>query len=225
MNPLLRFLLDNPLLLLLIAGWVFGAVANAAKAAKRRQGGGGASPSPRQEPRSAPTAGPRTEDDVAREIRRALGLDPPAAPPAQRAEPRAEPRPVAPPIVRPEPVRLPPTPRSQPVRPQPVRPQPSAARGGERPPTPVVPTTNRRKIEVHVDPHVGQEMQRRSAVRPSTAQDRGLGELGGRVEHRSDARRLAGSRYRPQDLRQAIVLTEVLGPPLAMRDEPRGRRA
>lgn len=117
MNQILRFLFDNPILILILVGWLFSALAGAAtKAAKRQAQGqprGQARPRPefdavrdrqRQEQaamaqqaqaeqaqKPGDTSRPRTPDDIARELRRMLGLEsgperqPAPVPPAEEA--------------------------------------------------------------------------------------------------------------------------------------------
>ncbi len=205
MRDLLRFLFENPILLFIVVAWIAGAIGNAVKAARKQQRQQQPAPPVRTRP-AAPQAGPRTADEVAAEIRRALGLDPPQAPPRPAPPPTPAPRPVAPPPAPARPAAWPEVSRRE-------------APSPERPPTPVVPTTQARKLEMHVVPHVGEQIQRRAAVKPATAAPRGIGELGGRST--APARRAAGgsSRYALDDLKRAFVLAEILGPPLASRPE------
>jgi hypothetical protein len=194
MHPLVRFLFDNPLLLFLLVAWIGGAIARLAKAKQARQAAGGAPALPRRQPGEARRGeGPRSADEVAAEIRRALGLDGPN-PPARR-----EPAPV---VERREPA---------PVRRADV----------ERPPTPVVPTTQQRRLELHGAPHVGEQIQRRPTFRTPAASSSGIGGLGGRNPAVAAAQERRRRRFLPADLAQAIVTAEVLGPPVALRGQRR----
>lgn len=214
MDWLLRLLSDNPILLFFVVAWVAGMLGNVAKAAKKaRQSQGGAA-TPRAKPPSAwpadPAANrPRSPDEVAAEIRRALGLDPPAAP--ARPEP-AKPvsKPVNKPVAKPRPV-APPRPASTLGR----RPQPA-----ERAPTPVMPTTQHRHLELHADSHVGEALQRRAAAPPPAAVQRSFGGLGGRNPVVRHEHLEVPRRYAMNDVTRAIVMAEILGPPVSMR-EPR----
>lgn len=181
--------------------------------------------------------GQRDAEAVAREMRRILGLEPEEgrrepdgiegraepiagdraerqdAPPrpvlAQRPAPAAPPR-------RPVAVPRQPVERAEPL---PVRARRDAATP-ERAPTPVQPSTNRRRLDIHVDPHVGESIGKRARVGSGKVGDHALGELGGRA-HAPMARAVRGARYELDDLKRAFVLSEILGPPLASRPERR----
>ncbi len=207
MRQLIDWLLQNPILIFILVASVSGMIGNIGKAAKKAQQRGAATP-PVRRPPAWPAGGgqgqgnaPRTAEEVAAEIRRALGLDPtPSAPPAPRPQPKPEPRPV--------------------VRRDVVTP--------ERPPTPVVPTTQARRLQMHVDPHVGEaigkgsSIGRRSSLRSAGATHRAMGQLGGGRQHAQDQEVARRSRFALGDLGRALVLNEILGPPLALR-EPRSR--
>lgn len=197
MHPLVRFLFDNPLLLFLLVAWIGGAVARVAKRKQAQNAGGGAAAPRRQPSGSSRGDGPRSADEVAAEIRRALGLDGP------RESARREPQP--------PPVRREPAPVQSPVRRSEV----------ERPPTPVVPTTQQRRLELHKAPQVGEGVQRRPTFRPTPASASGIGGLGGRNADPAAVTQVRRRRFLPSDLAQAIVIAEVLGPPVAMRGERR----
>lgn len=194
MDRLLRFLLDNPIIAVVVVFWIFGAINNARTAAKRReQSARRAERGPAAEPaheRQPPARLPETDaEQVAREMRRILGL-PETAPQARPA-----PRPVAPP-------------------------PPVERRAVERPPTPVRPTTQARKLDVstrrtQIGSHVGEAMAHRRAA-PSAE----IGSLGGRVESGPGSRQ-RDVRFAMTDLRRVLVLGEILGPPLALRDPTR----
>jgi hypothetical protein len=181
--------------------------------------------------------GQRDAEAVAREMRRILGLETEegrrAKEPAEgRSEPiagdRAERQDASPPPV----LAKPPAPAAPPRRPvavprQPVEraePLPVRARRDaatpERAPTPVQPSTNRRRLDIHVDPHVGESIGKRARVGSGKVGDHTLGELGGRA-HAPMARAVRGARYELDDLKRAFVLSEILGPPLASRPERR----
>lgn len=199
MSPLLRFLFDNPILIFILVAWVVGAIGNAAKAAKKAQQRQGGTPPRARPPAARPASGPRSAEEVAAEIRRALGLDPTPTPPQPRPPVRVEPQPV--------------------VRRNVVAP--------ERPPAPVVPTTQNRRLEIHVEPHVGEAMARqatvgqwRSSLRAGGTTQSAMGQLGGGRELAPRRASRASSRFALGDLGRAVVLTEILGAPLALR-EPR----
>lgn len=191
MDRLLRFLLDNPIIAIVVVFWIFGAINNVRTAAKRREQAArraerGPVATPSAEPRPSGRMQEADAEQVAREMRRILGLpDPPAPAPSRPA-----PRPVAPP--------------------RPVR-------AAERPPTPVRPTTQARRLDVHttrteVGSHVGESMAQRRAA--PTAD---LGSLGGRAEHGAH-QRTRDTRFAMTDLQRVLVLGEILGPPVALRD-------
>lgn len=203
MDQLLRFLMQNPIIALVVVFWVIGAISNVRTAAKKREQAqarrDAATPAPRANtPASPPQRLPsRDAEEVAREMRRILGLPEPATPQPTAPKPVAPaPRPVGPPIRTP--VRL----------------------GAERAPTPVVPTTQARRLQVQttetrVGSSVGEAMAHRRAA-PSAD----LGGLGGRVHH-GHAGRVRDSRFALTDLRRVLVLGEILGPPVALRDQDR----
>ena len=228
MDKLIRLLFENPILLFIIGAWVFGAISNAAKA-KNKAGGSAQrrrsrkrrsaeeqqtmaqqtmaqplpdlaqqraqrrSPSPPPSPPStAARAGGRlagsaaqTPEQIAREMRRILGLEaPPAAPPPGARSPAPAPPPL------------------------------------ERPPEPVRVSLDSTRIETRVAPHVGEGIRdrhlRESMVGKARAGRGAIGNLGGRV---SSGKRAVGrdSRYALDDLRKAIVISEILSPPVSLR--------
>ncbi|MBM3962567.1 MAG: hypothetical protein FJ306_11790 [Planctomycetes bacterium] len=254
MDRLIEFFARNPVLLLVVVVWLAGIVGNVAKAAKRardaapRRSEPTSLPSPqpmRSEPPQARAPvgdarpmGQRDAEEVAREMRRILGLEPEAGrrapePAEGRAEPlagdRAERQDALP---RPVLAQQQPTPPAPPRRPVAVprlpveRAEQLPARSRrdvatpERAPTPVQPSTNRRRLEIHVDPHVGESIGKRARVGSGKVGDRALGELGGR-SHGAPTRAVRGARYELDDLKRAFVLSEILGPPLASRPERR----
>ena len=195
MQRLIQFLFDHPILLFVLVAWAAGMIGNVMKSAKKaRERAEQQRRMPRarreQEPPSLP-AQPRATEDIAAEMRRILGME---------TEPvRQRPRPAAPPPPPPPPQRA-----------------PRAEMTGERPPQIALPTTQDRKLEIHDHSHVGEGMQRRH-IAPKTAGDRGLGTLGGRAG-RQRRRMGVGDRYSLADLKTAFVLSEILGPPRALRD-------
>ena len=239
MGRLFEFFARNPVLLLVVVVWLAGIVGNVAKAAKRsreaaaRRPGPTSMPSPqpmRSEPAQARAPvgdarpmGQRDAEAVAREMRRILGLEPEAG----RREPdgiegRAEPIAGDRAEGQDAPPRRPVVVPRQPV--ERAEPLPSSARRDaatpERAPTPVQPSTNRRRLDIHVDPHVGESIGKRARVGSGKVGDHALGELGGRAQAPM-ARAVRGARYELDDLKRAFVLSEILGPPLASRPERR----
>ena len=222
MDKLIRLLFENPILLFIIGAWVLGAISNAAKA-KDKAGGGSAgrrrsrrrrgvdeqqtvaSPLPRSAPQPAPgrptppkpqpsAAGSggrlagsaaQTPEQIAREMRRILGLEP---------APAASPPPSRPSAPSPPPL--------------------------ERPPEPIRVSTESSNLRTRVDPHVGEGIRdrhmRESMVGKPRAGRGAIGNLGGRVTGRKRAV-AHGSRYALDDLRKAIVINEILSPPVSLR--------
>ena len=220
MDKLIELLIKNPILLFVLLAWVAGAIGQQLK--KKGGGDGKRTPAGRRSsrrkakaergpevqqpvaqqqqapvaqkaPKSAggPLAGStaQTPDQIAREMRRILGLE--QQPPAPAKSPAPPPPP--PPITRP-----------------PI----------ERPPEPIYVSTSERTLESHVDPHVGERIRdrhlRESQVGKPRAGRGKLGGLGGRVESRKRVAS-AGSRYSLDDLRKAIVINEILSPPVSVR--------
>lgn len=188
LDELLRILFENPLLLIVLIGWIAGAIGKVVQvkrkvdtARRRAEPQGGAAPSSQRPARTA--------EEVAAEMRRILGMDGPSAAPARPTPPAVE--------VRPVPVRREATEGD--LGPQPLRP----ARLGN--------------VQVHVDPHVGESVQRRAAPVSGQVTGHSLGTLGGRAAVARTAgtarRRFAGL----EDLERAMVLREVLDAPRALR--------
>lgn len=206
MDLVIEFFRRNPVLLLVAAVWIAGIVGNIARAAKkaRERAAERMRPTPvpgpvaaRSEPAREVALPRRTEEDVAREMRRILGVE--------TDEDAEEPSPATPP-------------------PLPARRQPQDAVAPERAPTPVLPTTSARKLPIHIDPHVGEGIQQRAKApvgrlaAPGSGPE--LGSLGGRA-HRDTRRAGAARRYALDDLKRVVVLNEILGPPLALRSGER----
>lgn len=209
MNRLLSFLFENPILLVVVGLWIAGVVGNVVKAAQRRQqqgGGGGDRQEPMRRERAPAEDAPaqRSADDVAREMRRILGMEEPVAAEPQETEPvRPRPAPRPAPVVRRD-VALP-----------------------ERPPAPARPTTQTRRLPKHADSHVGERMQHRHGPQSGRVghkeQGKGLGSLGGRVHEALGPQRERRRLVDLTDLQRAFVMSEILGKPLALRrpDEAR----
>jgi hypothetical protein len=202
MRELWQLLTQNPILLVIVAAWIAGAIGNAAKTAKqaRERAARRTSPPPpqpeaarRREPvRPGPTRpAQRSPDEVAAEMRRILGMDVETVPVAPEKSPL---------VVRPK--------RREVVEP-------------ERPPAPALPTTQARRLEVHVDPHVGESMQRRHSPQTGKvgAREAGstFGTLGGRVHGARRGRGAGSSLVNLTDLKRAFVTSEILGAPLSLR--------
>lgn len=214
MQDLLRLLSRHPELAIIVVIWVVGFIASMLQKAKKAQEARRRRESlptmevPRSEP-SAPVAMPApppraTRQDpeaVAREMRRILGMEPTAGDTGVSTEPE-------PPLRRRPVADMPPSstrPRWDPAP--------------ERAPTPVVPTTNKRHLEIHVDPHVGDGIRRRTAPVSGAVGAHALGELGGRGPTGERARRRVGSRLVDlHDLKRAIVLREIFDAPLGLRE-------
>lgn len=235
MDKLIELLFREPLLLFVVGAWIFGMIGNAAKAKKkvesrrrarpatqakieaavqkpvvdRRRGvatqpsaagtrsGASATATPpplpiaRSQGRLAGSAA-QTPEQIALEMRRVLGLEAGAPPRASKS--------------------VAPKPPSNPVAPPPISSQPegNAAIGANRD----------RSLKTRVDPHVGERIRDRhmadSKVGVPRAGQGALGGLGGRVKHKQRAA-TRGSRYALDDLRKAIVINEILNPPVSMR--------
>lgn len=184
-DELLRILFENPLLLIVLIGWIAGAIGKVVQAKKKLDTARGRSTSSTPTATSSPRSG-RTAEEVAAEMRRILGMD---GPPARPSPPVVEARPVA---MRRE------------------------ASEGDRGPEPLRPT-RLGSVQVHVDPHVGESVQRRAAPVSGQVAGHALGTLGGRPA----ATRTAGTARRRfvglEDLERAMVLREVLDAPRALR--------
>jgi hypothetical protein len=209
MDRLLRFLLEQPLLLIVLVAWIAGIAGNIAKAAKQareraeRQARGGRMPEPDPAGVDVPAEPQLSQESVeaiAKEMEQLLRND------AGRQQPE------------PGSVAAPPAPPPLPRRPVDVI-EP------ERPPTPVVPTTQTRRLPIHVEPHIGEQFERRQVLAGGRIGERSpgqeLGTLGGRRLPVAQ-RRASGRRYALDDLKRVVVLNEILGPPLALRP-PAGR--
>lgn len=199
MNQLLRILQENPILLVILVVWIAGAVGNVARSAKKgeaerkrryeRMADDREREARIEQQQARPAA--RSADEVAAEMRRILGME--------EAQEKA---PARGPAARPEPLGA----RRDVAEP-------------ERAPRPVMPSTAARTLDVHVDPHVGDKIKERHLApgRAGLGKVREIGTLGGRAHEIRGPRRRIGARYSLADLKTAIVLNEILGPPLALR--------
>jgi len=196
LGDLIGRLLREPLVLILLLSWVAGGIGKIAqsrkKAAQRAQPSGELGDL--AETMQRPVSQRRSPEEVAAEMRRLLGMD--RAPAAQPA-PAPAPRPVAVPALK-----------------KPVR---REAREGDRAPEPLHPSSIGR-VATHVDPHVGESMQRRASPTSGGVAAHELGTLGGR---RGAAAGHASQRARGlvdlSDLSRAFVLREILDQPRALR--------
>ena len=86
---------------------------------------------------------------------------------------------------------------------------------------PSVPPPPPREPGRRVDPHVGERIRDRQLAKSKIGRARKggyrMGNLGGRVPDRSMRAAGYGSRYALDDLRKAIVINEILSPPVSMR--------
>lgn len=188
MGRLLEFLQQNPILLFVAVAWIAGMIGNIGRMRKQRQN---RSPAPRPDPRPAAESVRRSEPNAPSADQIAAEMRRILREAEQRSAPSTE-------APRPAPV----------VQRNRVEP--------ERAPVPVVPTTQARKLQTHVDPHVGEQLAQRH-VR-TTGPSRELGSLGGRGQQRV-ARSEDEKRFALKDLKRAFVLSEILGPPLARRSQ------
>ena len=204
MQRLLRFLIEQPILLVIALAWIVGMINNVRTALKKARERGTLPPPPASErtferqqapAQSLPT---RTAEQITQEMRRILGGEPTdgdGGRGAPSSAPAAGPRTAA------------------------ERHRDWDRPSHERPPVPVVPSTPQRRLPTHIEPHMGEAIGRRANLqsrRPATAGRGELGDLGGRVHHEATARAIGG-RYALTDLKRIIVLNEILGPPLALR--------
>lgn len=208
-NPLpdlLGRLLREPLVLLLLVSWVLGGLGKILQAKKkrdevarrRREAHGDLGSQPEIEESRQPRR--RTPEEVAAEMRRVLGMDPaPAARPAQPA-PRQKPQPK--PLVKPQ---------------QRLEFAGREAAEGDRGPQPMR-VSQLGRVDIHVDPHVGENVQRRAAPTSGGVASHELGTLGGRQHRRAAATaQRARGLVDLSDLSRAFVLREILDEPRALR--------
>lgn len=231
MDKLIDLLFQNPILLFLVGAWLVGMIGNAARAKNAAKGKDAARnrvkqrlatpavaelpaatekvretfvgdlgagqravlPHQRQAPasmrgaRAMPAATSaatplrnQSAEDVAREMRRVLGLEP-------------DPRPVAAPV-------------SPPDEPEVISMDPAP--------------DSTRSADGRLVSHVGEGMRGRHLAKSKVGQQKSgrasMGSLGGRV-HAVKAHAIAPRRYAMDDLRRAVVMSEILSPPVALR--------
>lgn len=221
MDRLLRLLFDQPIILFVLFAWVAGAIGNAVRAARKRQESGSARSTPPPLPsRETAPAARRSAEDVAREMRRILGME----------DVPTEVKPEARPVAR-QPVEARSTEPTSTEAPRPRSLPPTIGRRDvalpERAPTPAMPTTQNRRLHLHEASHLGERMQHRNSPqsrRVAQPADRELGSLGGRVHAASIIRREGVRLVDLSDLKRAFVMNEILGKPLALRasEQPGG---
>ena len=219
MDKLLEILWKNPLLAVVAIVWIVGAATNASKKAGRTVSRRGA-PTPRRStaakavaqplatPRQAPVK--QAQMPVAKSATRRASA-PLAGSAAQTPEQIAQemrrvlglaPDPSPPVVAKAEPVQPPPPPVKQ------RRADPLGSRAaGDR-------------LEIHVDPHVGERIRdrhmRETKVGNAQAGRGAIGNLGGRTKVRQRAARVT-RRFSMDDLRRVLVMNEILSPPVSMR--------
>jgi hypothetical protein len=204
-NPLpdlIGRLLREPLVWIVLVSWIAGGIGKILQAKKKRDAALGRSrglgdrfDDAREVTR--PASGRRSPEEVAAEMRRLLGMD-------------------RPPVAQPQPQ---PQPRPQLARPQAPPPlvQRREAMEGDRGTQPMRPS-QLGKVSTHVDPHVGEGVQRRAAPMSGGVAAHELGTLGGRshVAGRRGAQSARGL-VDLSDMSRAIVLREILDEPRALR--------
>lgn len=188
MNRIIQLLWEQPFLALLLIGWLLGAVGgvlkrSARRAADRRQREQAPSPSQSQSLPASPQRRRPSSEEVAAEMRRILGMDPPA-----RAQPVPQRRvpPPAPPVRRP--VVAAPTVVVPPPKP--------VSRIGE--------------LQARLE---------REDSRAGNLGSRDIGTLGGRGTLRQQLRHSSAGLINLNDLPRQFVMMEVLGKPLALRQD------
>jgi hypothetical protein len=198
MRGLFDFLLQNPILIFILLAWVAGMVGNVMKAARKTR-------ERSEHQRRMPAARPSQAPPPVRAAGRPAAPGQPGQPSSDdiAAEMRR--------ILGMEPTASPTRPAARPTQPAPRRRLVEA----ERPPTPALPTAQQRKLELHIDPHVGERIGKGEKKRPRIEASV-MGTLGGRVQRQVRVRE-AADRFPRSNLRQAVVLSEILGPPLALR--------
>ena len=231
MDKLIKILWENPLLLILAVGWIIGAVSNASKAkgasesrgerrqarrrARREKLAGDVVQRPIRDRRQAPTPS-RGGVANAPVAGRASGPVTSRASAPLAGSAAQTPEQIAQEMRRVLGLEASPGPGAAPQA-APVQPPPPPAK---RRPAPVGGATRDRRLEIHVDPHVGERIRdrhmRETRVGKPRAGRGAIGNLGGRVTAKERAMR-GGSRFSLDDLRKAMVLNEILSPPVSVR--------
>jgi hypothetical protein len=199
MRRLIEWLLANPLIAMIVLIWLVGAIGRAvsktAGTPGRPRRGPGAPPAggdlpTGMEPPVVQPAERRTQEEVAAEMRRILGMEPARPPTPARVQ-------------TPVPPRVPPLRRD--------------VAHSERPPQPLQPRSLG-QFAVQVDPHVGERIRARQAPATGAVGRSELGQLGGR-QGRTRRRIARGGTglIDLQNLPRAIVMREILDRPLALR--------
>ena len=204
-NPLpdlIGRLLREPLVWIVLVSWIAGGIGKILQAKKKRDAALSRTRSAGdrldgERASSRMPQGRRSPEEVAAEMRRLLGMD-------------------RPPVAQPQPQ---PQPRPQLARPQAPPPlvQRREAMEGDRGTQPMRPS-QLGKVSTHVDPHVGEGVQRRAAPMSGGVAAHELGTLGGRshVAGRRGAQSARGL-VDLSDMSRAIVLREILDEPRALR--------
>lgn len=206
MGDILRWILQEPIAWLIVASWLFsslgGAMQKAAKKAQQQQsrrpsGGGGeaTSPSAPRVPAARPRREARSAEDIAREIRRAMGLED-----APVAEPVRPPRQAK---VEDRGIGGAEAPRRIDYDEVPQR-RPAAL--DERPP----------RVTVVYDQPA--ERQRRGLREEMAERDAAARRAGHSVARVGGKRRIRAGRFDLHDPVSAIVAMEILGRPVALRE-------
>lgn len=236
MDKILELLMRQPIIAFFLLIWVVGAVTNAKKARDKARERQQAQQKPKPVKREAPVSSPVTSADQGA-VARDLGtgerpkLEARRSAPAQKTVAVAKKAPKSPEEVAREMRRIlgldPDPPKAEPPKPAPAAPQPAPVVRKEPQriePASVVLRDSPARAKAHVDSHVGEGMRDRHMAAskvgrtPRKRSKRGaVGSLGGRTAQVSrrpvDQRR----RFPLNDLRKAIVLNEILSPPVGLR--------
>jgi hypothetical protein len=196
MNRLLDFLFANPLIAIIVLGWLLGAIgkmmkSTAEQAQRSRRNGPTEGSAPAPKPIARPAKARPSPEEIAAEMRRVLGLD----------DPKEAQRPVA----------------ASPRPAEPVRRESVAPAGVEPPPKPL-PSVSLAHLQTRVDPHVGERMQGRRGPSSGSVGRSVLGTLGGRSGNRQvESLRTSSRLVDLRDMAKALVLKEILDEPVGLR--------
>lgn len=223
MDKLIRILFENPILLLVVGAWVFGAISSAANKAKNKQGASDRGERRRRRKRTVENDAlvqrplPASSTQLPQRRPAPVGQRGPANKPAPGSGRLAGSAAQSPEQIAREMRRILGLEPAEPAAPPPRPPSPPPL---ERPPEPIPVTTASRVLGTQVDSHVGERMRDRhmseSLVGKPRAGRGAIGNLGGRVTPQKRAA-ASGSRFSLDDLRKAIVLSEILSPPVSVR--------